>query len=90
MPEPVIVLHEVNTRSRKGFEEKVARLNTLVPDTWQFIPVFWGDITLRYDDELVLGTAPSLRTPTSSLPATRAARGRRASWRAHRHRWPFP
>jgi hypothetical protein len=44
MPEPVLVVHGVNTRDLAGFEKQVQTLSLEIGSAWNLIPVFWGDL----------------------------------------------
>jgi len=58
MTDPVFVIHGVGSRDRKGFAERVARLQRATGDRWDMKPVYWGD--LGADDRWIGLTIPGL------------------------------
>lgn len=61
MTDPVFVIHGVGNRDRRGFEERVARLQRATGDRWDMKPVYWGD--LGADDRWVGLTIPGIGGP---------------------------
>lgn len=73
MPEPVLVIHGVATRDKAVFEKIVADLGKRVGASWDFFPVYWGD--LGANTQNITDTLFALDAPAASGLREMATRG---------------
>ncbi|MDP9332740.1 MAG: lipase family protein [Actinomycetota bacterium] len=75
MTEPVLVIHGVGNRDEAAFNSRVAKLQDATGNTWNMVPVYWGDLAAH--EELVAQTVPridGIRAPADiGVPDTAGA-----------------